>query len=305
MVRAPRIGVVAAIPVHNRRETTLAGLRSLLAADRTGIDLHVIVVDDGSTDGTGDAIRRTFPEVEVVDADGSLHYAAGTNRAIEVGLRHDPAYVLAANDDATFDHGFLVALVACAEQHPRSVVGALLTQEGRPDHAFQVGQQWSLRFGGWQVPQHLRLDALPAEPFEVECIVGNCLLVPTAAIRAAGVLDAARYPRGWGDAEWSVRLRRAGWRQLIAPRARVECEPNTYPPPLRRLGVVGVVRVLLADQRHPLNLRRQWAQFRGTAPSRLQAVAAFGVYLSRLAVKAAGVGAWPSWPDPPADYRPA
>ncbi len=213
----PNISVVVAVPVYNRREVTLAGLRSLLAADRTGLDLHVVVVDDGSIDGTGQAIRSEFPEIEVVDGDGTLNYSKGTNLAIEAGLRRSPRYVVALNDDSEFDPGFLTALVRCAEAHPRSVVGALLTQQGRPGYAFQVGQQWSTWFGGWRVPQDLRIGDLPDRAFRVECIVGNCVLVPAAAIREVGLQDGDRFPHGFGDAEWTMRLRRAGWDLLVEP----------------------------------------------------------------------------------------
>ncbi len=61
------------IPVYNRREITLQALRSLRRIDDQGLNVHIIVVDDGSTDGTGEAIRRDFPEVQIVEGDGTLH----------------------------------------------------------------------------------------------------------------------------------------------------------------------------------------------------------------------------------------
>ena len=58
-MNAKRVELVT--PVHNRRDITLQCLRSLSRIDRTGLDIHITVVDDGSTDGTGDAIREQFP----------------------------------------------------------------------------------------------------------------------------------------------------------------------------------------------------------------------------------------------------
>ncbi len=66
------IRVEIVTPVHNRKATTLQCLKSLSRIDAEGLDIHVVVVDDGSTDGTGDAIRAEYPEVEVVRGDGSL-----------------------------------------------------------------------------------------------------------------------------------------------------------------------------------------------------------------------------------------
>lgn len=70
---------------------------------RDGLDIHVIVVDDGSTDGTSEAIAEQFPEVELIRGDGSLWFTAGTNLAIRAALKHDPDYILGINDDSIFD----------------------------------------------------------------------------------------------------------------------------------------------------------------------------------------------------------
>jgi GT2 family glycosyltransferase len=302
MTATQSVRVAVAVAVHNRRDTTLAGLSSLLAADRTGIDLRVVVCDDGSSDGTGDAIRDRLPEVEIVDGDGSLFYADGTNVAIRAALHHEPHFVLAINDDGLFDPHFLVSLVACAHQHHRSVVGALLVAQGRESYAFQIAPQWSLRFGGQQMPHQLAVDALPNGPFEVECIVGNCVLVPVDAIRAVGLLDGRR---GWGDADWTMRMRRAGWQLLVEPAAVVRCEPNMARPSISRRSGIGGVRSVLFDRRDARSLRWQWGHLMGSSPTRWHALAAFAVYTGRMVVKALGFGTWPRWPDPATRLAPA
>jgi GT2 family glycosyltransferase len=133
------VRVVAVAPVHDRRDITLRWLRALAVADRGGIDLSCVVVDDGSTDGTAEAIRSEFPAVAIVHGDGTLWYTAGTNRGLEAALARDPDYVLAMNDDTLPEPGFLASLVATAERNPRSVVGALLLLEGKEGRVVQVG----------------------------------------------------------------------------------------------------------------------------------------------------------------------
>ena len=292
------VHVEIVIPVHNRRETTLQGLRSLSRIDRTGLFVHVIVVDDGSTDGTGEAISEQFPEVEIVYGDGTLHYAAGTNRGLQCALQKSPDYILAANDDAIFDVEFLRRMVSCAEENPRSVVGALLLLWDRPHQVFQVDPRWNTWYGGWQLPQELTAWTVPQEPWEVDAIVGNCVLYPVEVIREVGLMDEKKFPCGWGDAQYTRRMARAGWRLLIEPRARVWCEPNVNPPPLKTLSTRQLLKVLLVNERHPLNLKRQFVARWESAPTRFLAATAFTVALFRLALKSFGLGGdWPNWPD--------
>ncbi len=278
------------IPVYNRRETTLQGLRSLSRADTTGLDVRIFVVDDASPDGTADAVQREFPDVELIHGTGDLHYAAGTNRGIEAALAWGAEYVVTMNDDSVFHEQFLQRLVAAAQQEPKAVIGALLLLWDAPHKVFQVGQTWSTFHGGWQIPDDLTAFNVPQTPFEVGGLAGNCMLVPAEAIRQCGLMDERAFPYGWGDTQWTTTLKKAGWRLLVEPRSYVWCEPNTYPPPLSALSSRERLRVLFVNERHPVNLKRQFQAMWHSAPSKPAALAAFVVYSSKLVLKAAGIG---------------
>jgi GT2 family glycosyltransferase len=273
------IHVEIVTPVHNRRATTLQCLRSLSRIDRTGLKVHVTVVDDGSTDGTSEAIREQFPDVEIIRGDGSLHFTAGTNRAIQAALLKNPDYVLAINDDSIFDEQFLRHMVACAEEHSRSIVGALLLLWDKPHQVFQVGSRWHTWYGGWRLPKRFTAWTVPQRAWEVEAIVGNCVLYPAEAIRQVGLMNEKAFPYGFGDTEYTPRMRRAGWRLLIEPRARVWCEPNNNPPPLKTLSKPELLKVLFVNERHQLSLKRQFVSRWVSAPTRFHALAAVGVKL--------------------------
>lgn len=292
------IHVEITAPVHNRREITLQALRSLSRIDRTGLYVHVIIVDDGSTDGTGEAIRERFPEVEVVRGDGNLWYTAGTNRGIEAALEKNPDYVLAINDDAVFDEKFLVRLVNCAESHPRSVVGPLLLLWDEPHKVFQVAPKWSVRYGGWQHLNRQTVWTMPREAWEVEAIVGNCVLLPVEAIRRIGLMDAQKFPH-YGDTDYTVRMRRAGWRLMIEPRSRIFCQPNAPLPSLRQQSVKNLLNRLFFNERSAHSLKRIWMLNWETSPSRSLGLLASAVFLARLGLKMVGLaGRWPNdWPE--------
>ena len=279
--------VALVIPVHNRRDTTLQGLRSLSRIDKTGLDVTVYVVDDGSTDGTSEAVRSAFPEIRLIAGDGSLHYAAGTNRGISAALESEPDFIVTMNDDSIFHDQFLQRLIATAGRHPRAIVGALLLLWNEPHKVFQVGQVWDTWKGGWQIPEDRTAFNIPEQEFEVECIVGNCVLFPTDAIRECGLMDEKTFPHGWGDAQWLMRMRKAGWKLVVDPKAYVWCEPNTNPTPLHHLKPRDILRVLFVNKRHPQNLQRQFIARWESAPSRTKATVSYLVYLAELFGKTA------------------
>jgi GT2 family glycosyltransferase len=281
-----RTKVAIVIPVHNRRDTTLQALRSLSRIDTCGLDVHIVIFDDGSTDGTSDAIRSTFPEVEIIDGDGSAHYAAGTNRGIEAALKHDPKFIVTANDDSIFHERFLQQLILTARDDPRRVVGAMLLLWDKPHQTFQMDFKWQTTRGGWQQNHRASAFDFPDTPFEVDGLAGNCVLVPAEAIRECGLMDEKRFPHGWGDIQYFVRLRRHGWRLMVDPKALVWCEPNTNPAPLHTLPFPKVLKILFRDRRHPLNLQRQFVARWESAPNSFSALAAYTVYLFSLIGKA-------------------
>ncbi len=273
------IKVEIVIPVYNRRETTLQGLKSLSRIDKTDLDVQIVIVDDNSTDGTSEAVAANFPEVRVIKGDGSLHYAAGTNRGISDALSRNPDFIVTANDDSIFHEQFLQRCIATAKKNPRSVIGCLLLLWDEPHKIFQVGFEWNTFSGGWRQPENLSVFDFPNSEIEVEGLAGNCVLFPVSAIRECGLMDEKNFPHGWGDIQYVVRMRKMGWRLLVEPKALVWCEPNTYPKPLHHLPISEIIRILFRNRKHPLNFQRQFIARWESAPTKFKAIASFFTYL--------------------------
>lgn len=275
--------MTAVTPVHNRREITLQCLRSLSGLEPEGIDLRVVVVDDGSTDGTSEAIEKSFPDVQLVRGDGTLWFTGGMNLGIETALAGDPDYILSINDDSIFQPDSLRRLVECAEANPHCVVGPLLLLWDRPHRLFQVSPEWSVLAGGFRHWRHQTVWTVPDRPWETDIIVGNCVLFPREAIRECGLMNAKRHPH-WGDAEYTPRMKRMGWRLLIEPRARVFCQPNDAPPRLREMPPGKMLKALFGDLKGPHSLRRRFLCSLDGAPNKLEGLAAFLVFLARTLI---------------------
>jgi GT2 family glycosyltransferase len=296
-MRPVRVEIVT--PVFNRLDETLRCLRSIERSDTTGISLHTIIVDDGSTDGSGDVVSREYPNVEVVSTTGDLWYTAGANLGIQTALEHSPDYVLLINNDQVFDEQCIRRLVECAERHPNSVIGGLLLNRERPHQVFQVSPRWETLKGGFRHWYKQTVWTVPCEPWRVELIVGNCVLIPVEAIRALGVMDARRLPQ-YGDAEYTPRLRRAGWQLLVEPRARVFCKPNDVITGFRSLPPAQKLKKLFSEPMGGYSVLRRFYGSVGGAPSFAAGIAAFTIGLVRAAVGRSYEASWAhSQPEPP------
>ena len=285
------VKVVAVTPVHNRRDETLRCLRSLFRSDLSDIDLHVIVVDDGSTDESAGAIRQQFPNVEILTGDGNLWYTGGMNLGLAGALKHAPDYILGFNNDSIFDEQCVRQLVECAEENPRSVVGAILLDWETPHKLFQVAPRWETWTGGFRHWRHQTIWTIPQKPWEVDLIVGNCVLFPADAVKQVGLMDIKKFPQ-YGDAEYTPRMKRRGWHLLIEPKARIFCKPNDIVQGFRNLSIGGQIRALFLDKTGPYSLKRRFNATLYGAPTKLQGLIAFIVFFIRLAAGRNMEGSW-------------
>lgn len=281
------IKVEIVTPVHNRRDITLQCLRSLARIDRTNLEVGITIVDDGSTDGLDEAVKLEFPAVEMVRGDGNLWFSGGANRGFEAVLPKNPDYILLINNDTIFDSQFLQHLVNCAEQNPRSAIGGLLLLWDTPHRVFQVAPQFDVLYGGWKHFHRQTVWTVPTEPFEVEAIAGNCILFPAAVFAEHGLFDAENFPH-YGDADYTPRIRRAGWKLLIEPRARVFNQPNATSS-LGTKNLRELYQALWGDLRKQQNLRTRMMMYWVGAPTKFHAVAAWTIYIARLASKKVGL----------------
>jgi GT2 family glycosyltransferase len=281
-----KVTIVSA--VRNRREITLRCLHSLDRIDKAGLAIDRIIIDDGSTDGTAEAVRDRFPDVHLIIGSGDLWCSGASNLGVEQALRGDADYLLVTNDDTVFDAEFLKSMVATAEANPRSVIGGLLLLWDEPHRVFQIAPRWDTLHGGWRHLFEQTVWTVPDEPFAVEAIVGNCTLFPAAAFREAG-LFATRWLPHYGDAELTPRLRKLGWRLLIDPHARVFNQPNEIPPKMSEMSLGELYDVMWRRYNHAHNLRNRFMMYWLGAPSKLRGLAGFVVYVTRLGLQAVGV----------------
>jgi N-acetylglucosaminyl-diphospho-decaprenol L-rhamnosyltransferase len=208
--------IAVVIVTHNSAghvEETLAALLPQLREDD-----ELIVVDNGSSDGTGAVVRGAAPRARVMDQQRNLGFAGGASAgAASAGA----PLLLFLNPDARPAPGCLDALRHVAVERPDwGAWQALVTMEGGTaintagNVAHFLGMGWAGRCGQ-------PISAAPAAPEEVGFASGAALVVRTESWRRTGGFD-ERFFMYCEDLDLSLRLWLSGWSVGIAPAARVE-----------------------------------------------------------------------------------
>ncbi len=226
----PRVAVV--VPVYNKLPLTLRFLESFAAVTYT--DHELVVVDDHSADGTGEHLRRHFPHVHVLEGNGELWWAGGTNKGVRWALQQRFDYVLTINNDTLVDPDFLGHLVETAEANPHSLVGSRIHFLDEPSRVWSVGgfTNWGPGFILNLCEHSAHEDDLLARrkknPAVVQLLTGCGTLVPADCYRQAGLYDERMCPQYHADSEFTLRAARHSWRILVDLRAVVYNDvPNT------------------------------------------------------------------------------
>ena len=101
----------------NRKEDTIECIKTLLELDYSNYE--IVVVDNGSTDGSAESLKKIFPEITIIKNKKNLGYALGMNKGIEYALEQNVKYVLILNNDTIIDKNALKELVKVAESDPQ------------------------------------------------------------------------------------------------------------------------------------------------------------------------------------------
>ena len=193
------------IPVYNRRETTLVCLRLLIDQGVTKW-ARILVVDDGSTDGTAEAVKAILSDAEILYGNGNLWWGGAMRVGMEYAWRMGADYIFWLNDDCQPAPGAMAKLLEVSREYTAiAVAPCALPETGEIVYGGKSRTRMGMR----------QLHAGPGDLVPCEAMSGNCVCIPRTIVDSVGFVDSDAFPHVWGDSDYGLRATAEGWKVLL------------------------------------------------------------------------------------------
>lgn len=210
--------VFVLLPVHNRRCLTEKFVDCLL--QQTYQNYHLVLIDDGSSDGTAEAIRSKVESVSVIRGDGNWWWSGCMQRAFRWLSAHgclDEDIVLLANDDITFGPEFISAAATTLARSPNGLLGARYL-DSNGDKVVESGMHADLRRFVFRTAEN---------PEQINCLPTRALFLRWRDMKRIGRFHPTLLPHYFADYEYTLRATRRGLRCFTAPEVVITANLDT------------------------------------------------------------------------------
>ena len=189
------------------------------------LNFEIIIVDNASSDGSGEMLKRDYPQVITIDNQINRGFGAANNQAFTVMKGQ---YALLLNTDAVLTNGAAAKLWEFAESHPEAAIvcGQLLNADGSKQNSVASFPGLLTLATNESLLEYLFPQRFPSKryehkkPIEVDSAIGACMLLRKKALDEAGVFD-ERYFFFFEETDLAYAMRRAGWHIYHVPDAYI------------------------------------------------------------------------------------
>ena len=211
MKKSSNPSVYIVTPVSNSKAHTLKFLKTVYKNDYD--NFTVVIIDDGSTDGTEEAIKILYSQVIILKGTGNLWWSRSTNKGVEYSLKQGADYILTVNNDVEVKKDWVSELVKCALKNPKSLIGTTIYFSKEKNKVWYFGADFNENTGEIY---HIEDRPKPREVRESRWLTGMGVLIPARAFSDIGQYDAETFPQYFADADFSLRAAKAGYKLLVS-----------------------------------------------------------------------------------------
>ncbi|WP_336093993.1 glycosyltransferase family 2 protein [Leeuwenhoekiella sp. CH_XMU1409-2] len=193
-----RIAVL--LTCFNRKQKTLDCLTSLYSIDKGFFE--IFLVDDGSIDGTSKAVKRSFPNVNILNGNGNLFWSRGMLEAWKHAFKYDFDFYLWMNDDVELLSKAIDELLFCSKlKDHKAIISGLILDKG----------SGNIIYGGYD--KNKKLIEVSGTLQDITYLNGNVVLIPKSIPDTIGLLDPI-FHHDLGDVEYGLRAIKNGFEVL-------------------------------------------------------------------------------------------
>jgi len=218
------LDVAFIIVTWNTKDLLLDCLESLFGQVSL-ISYEVFVVDNGSHDGTVEAVEERFPDAKLIANEKNLGFAAANNQGLkEMSAR----YAVLLNNDTIVSKGVFERLVEFMDENPDTAVTGpqLLNRDGSKQNCFHNYPSLLTEIVGLGILKALFPEKYPGKrkdydsPLETDAILGACLMVRKTVVDQIGYMDDG-YFFFLEETDWCYRIKKAGWKVYHIPDVKI------------------------------------------------------------------------------------
>lgn len=198
------VQVQVILTCYNRKDFTIRCIQSLQTKNHHA-EMHYVVVDDASTDGTSEALHNMPYSIEIIKGNGQLFWNGGMHKGLSTILetKSECEYVLLVNDDVVFFDGCIDQMIEQSQREGNAViVGTTTDTNGETS------------YGGVRYTSRVRIKYVilePADTPECDTFNANCVLIPYNVVKEVGNMDPF-YKHAMGDFDYGMMIKRKGFK---------------------------------------------------------------------------------------------
>lgn len=213
--------IFVVVPVFNRLPFTKKCLTSIFSQSYKNYE--VILVDDGSSDGTSIYVKEYYPKTKVIKGNGKWWWTKSTYEGVKYALKKAKSYdyILTMNNDLFFENNYFQKLINAGKKYRSSIIGSTCVRAQDPTEVVEIGVRidWptGLVYGVAQtISNRLSYYRNMKVVDNIDALPGKGTLIPVEVFRNGINFDYKTFPHYIADYEFSIRAKRNGFNLLVS-----------------------------------------------------------------------------------------